>query len=164
MEDSIYQVAVPTLKGSETTLEEHKGKVLLVVNTASRCGLTPQLDGLESIRQEFKDRGFEILAFPSNDFAGQEPLEGEAIQEFCSTVYGSSFPVYGKIHVKGSKAHPLFKTLSKSKRTGGAGMEPKWNFTKYLIDRNGKIITYFLPITKPESSRVKKAIEKLLSE
>ena len=134
----------------------------MIVNTASKCGFTPQLDGMEELYKEFKDDGFEVLAFPSNDFAGQEPLEGEAIQQFCVTQYSANYPIFDKIHVKGKNADPLFEFFADKKLNGKFSSKPKWNFHKYLIDREGKVVDYFYAITKPTSSKIKRSIKKLL--
>ena len=164
MEDqkSIYQFSVKNIKQEEISLSKYKGKVLLIVNTASKCGFTPQLDGMEKLYEEFKEDGFEILAFPSNDFAGQEPLEGEAIQQFCVTQYSASYPIFDKIHVKGKNADPLFQFFSNKKLNGKFSSKPKWNFHKYLIDREGNVADYFYAITTPTSSKIKRSIKKLL--
>lgn len=162
MSDSIHQFSVPTLEGEEKSLEEYKGKVLLIVNTASKCGFTPQLDGMEDLYQEFRDEGFEILAFPSNDFAGQEPLEGEEIRIFCQTQYDASYPIFGKVHVRGSKAHRMYQFLADKRQNGSVRGAPKWNFHKYLVDQNGKVVRSFLTFTKPDAPKVKRAIKHLL--
>lgn len=160
---SIYNFSVKDTKGEITSISKYKGKVLLIVNTASKCGFTPQLDGLESLRQAYMDQGFEILAFPSNDFAGQEPLEGPAIEQFCMTNYSATYPIYDKIHVKGSEAHELFKFLSEKKLNGAINSKPKWNFHKYLINKEGQVVDYFYSFTSPTSKKVKKAVEHWLT-
>lgn len=162
MNQTIHQFTVKNLAGQEVDLEDYKGKVLLIVNTATECGFTPQLDGLEKLYKKYKDRGFEILAFPSNDFAGQEPRDGDAIQNFCEKNYGVSFPFFEKVHVKGSNKAPIFEFLSNKKQNGKVSSTPKWNFHKYLVDRDGKVVDYFYTFTKPEAKRLKRAIEKLL--
>ncbi|MFN4083062.1 MAG: glutathione peroxidase [Bacteroidia bacterium] len=159
---TIYDIKVKDLAGNEISLDAYKGKVLLIVNTASECGFTPQYRDLEILYKTYKDRGFEVLAFPSNDFGGQEPLMGEEIQHFCSEKYKTTFPVFDKVKVKGEFAHPLFKYLSDKKQNGKISTSPKWNFHKYLIDKNGRVVDYYLSITSPTSSRITKAIEKLL--
>ena len=164
MGKTIYDFKVKDVSGNEVDLADYKGKVLLIVNTASECGFTPQYKGMEEIRNEFKDSGFEVLAFPSNDFMGQEPLEGMEIQNFCERNYDTSFPVMEKVHVKGDDAHPLFKFLSDKKENGKVNSTPKWNFHKYLIDKDGNVIDYYYSITKPESSKVKKAVKKLIEK
>lgn len=159
---SIHQFTVKNLAGKDVPLETYKGKVLLIVNTASKCGYTPQLEQLEKLHEKFRDKGFSVLAFPSNDFGGQEPLNGEAIQEFCDRNYGVTFPVFEKIHVKGNKAAPLFHFLSDKKQNGAVASTPKWNFHKYLIDKEGRVVDFFYTITEPDAIRVQRAIEKLL--
>jgi glutathione peroxidase len=158
---SVYQFTVQQLNGEELSLAKYKGKVLLIVNTASQCGFTPQLADLVQLKKEFVDQEFEILAFPSNDFGGQEPLEGAAIEQFCSN-YGNNFPVFEKIRVRGPYAHPLYKYLSDKKENGKLTSTPRWNFHKYLVDGNGTVIDYFFPFTKPTSSKIRKKIQRLL--
>ena len=160
--ESIYQFSVKDIQQNEVSLSKYKGKVLLIVNTASKCGFTPQLDGMEQLYEEFKGDGFEVLAFPSNDFAGQEPLDGEAIQQFCVTEYSASYPIFDKIHVKGKDADPLFEFFSKKKLNGKFSSKPKWNFHKYLIDKEGKVVDYFYSMTTPTSGKIKRSIKKLL--
>lgn len=162
-ERSVYQFTVQNLDGEELNLLEYKNKVLLIVNIASDCGFTPQLKDLEILRKELQYEDFEILAFPSNDFGGQEPLEGVAISNFCKKNYEVTFPVFDKIRVRGSYAHPLYKFLADKKLNGRVGASPRWNFHKYLIDRNGEPSDFFYPFTKPNSSRIKKKINKLLN-
>lgn len=160
---TIYQFSVQNLSGREVDLLDFKGKVLLIVNIASDCGFTPQLRELENLYQEFQGQDFEIIGFPSNDFGGQEPLDGEAIGEFCQTNYGVSFPVFAKTRVRGTYAHPLFKFLADKKLNGNISSTPRWNFHKYLINKFGEPEDYFYPFTKPNSSKVKKRINKLLN-
>ncbi|POY35272.1 glutathione peroxidase [Solitalea longa] len=159
---NIYHHKVSNIKGEEVSLEQFKGKVLLIVNTATECGLTPQLRDLEQLHEEFKGQEFEILGFPSNDFGEQEPRSENEIQEFCMVNYGVSFPMFSKIHVKGENAHPFYKFLSEKKQNGKVNSKPLWNFHKYLIDKNGYVVDYFLPVTKPLNSRVKRKIKALL--
>jgi len=159
---SIHQFSVKDIQQKEVSLSKYKGKVLLIVNTASKCGFTPQLDGMEKLYEEFKADGLEILAFPSNDFAGQEPLEGEAIQQFCVTKYSASYPIFDKINVIGKDADPLFKFFSSKKLNGKFSSKPRWNFHKYLIDKEGRVVDYFYAITTPTSSKIKRSIKKLL--
>ena len=160
---SVYQFTVQRLNGTETNLLDYKGKVLLIVNTASEGGFTPQLKDLEKLYKDHEGDDFEILAFPSNDFGGQEPLEGAAISTFCEVNFGVSFPVFDKIRVRGEYAHPLYKFLSDKKLNGSVGASPRWNFHKYLINKEGEIVDFFYPFTKPSSSRIKKKINKLLN-
>ncbi len=162
-ERSIYQFTVPSLNGGERKLIDYKDKVLLIVNTASECGFTPQLKDLEVLRADFEGDDFRILAFPSNDFGGQEPLDGDAILNFCETTYDTHFEVFGKVRVRGAYAHPLYKFLADKKQNGHVGAAPRWNFHKYLINRDGEVVDFFYPFTKPNSSRIKKRIVKLLN-
>jgi glutathione peroxidase len=159
---TVYDYTAPLRGGGERPLSEYAGKVLLIVNTASECGFTPQLKGLQELQDRYGDEGFQVLGFPSNEFGGQEPLEGDAIEEFCAVNYGVSFPVFDKIHVKGSEQHPLFDFLSDRKRNGSVGAKPRWNFHKYLVGRDGRVLDYFLPITNPDAGRLTRAVEKAL--
>lgn len=159
---SIYQFDVQKLNGEEISLGGYKDKVLLIVNTASQCGFTPQLKDLAALKDEFKDKDFEILAFPSNDFGGQEPLDGDAIGAFCEN-YGSNFPVFDKIRVRGPYAHPLYKFFADKKENGKLSSVPRWNFHKFLIDKTGLITDFYYPFTKPTSSKIRKKIERLLT-
>jgi glutathione peroxidase len=152
---SIYQFNVKLIDGVETSLSAYKNKVLLIVNIATGCGFAPQLKELQQLREELNDQDFEILAFPSNDFGRQEPLDGEAIAVFCQLNHGVKFPIFQKIMVRGAAAHPLYKFLSQVST-------PRWNFHKYLINRNGEVVDYFYPFTTPMSSKVKKKILKLI--
>lgn len=160
---SVHQFSVQHLNGTEANLLDYKGKVLLIVNIASECGFTPQLKDLENLYKAHEGDNFEILAFPSNDFGGQEPLEGVAISEFCEVNFGVSFSVFDKIRVRGEYAHPLYKFLSDKKMNGSLGSTPRWNFHKYLINQDGELVDFFYPFTKPSSSRIKKKINKLLN-
>ncbi len=162
MSNSIHQFQVEDTTGAIVDLKKYAGKVLLVVNTASKCGFTPQLKDMEALYAEYKDQGLEVLAFPSNDFAGQEPLDGEAIAQFCMTKYEVSYPIFNKIKVKGKEVHPLYDFLSDKSKNGKVSSKPKWNFHKYLVDKEGKVVDYYFSTTKPTSGKVKKAIEKLL--
>jgi glutathione peroxidase len=162
-EKNIYRFNVEKLNGEEISLSDYKDKVLLIVNTASECGFTPQLKDLEILREQFAGRDFEILAFPSNDFGGQEPLEGEAIGTFCEVNYGAHYPTFNKIRVRGPYAHPLYKFLADKKENGYVKVAPRWNFHKYLINKQGEVTDFFYPFTKPTSSKIKKQIERLLS-
>lgn len=149
-ESTFYGFKATSLHGKEIDFRDYKGKVVLVVNTASKCGLTPQYEGLEKLYQKYKDQGLVILGFPSNQFANQEPGDEKAISEVCEINYGVSFPMFAKINVNGDDAHPLYKYL-KSKLGGIFGRRIKWNFTKFLVDANGKPIKRFAPITKPDA-------------
>ena len=143
---------------SEKLCETYADKVVLIVNTASKCGNTPQYDGLEKLYQEYGERGLVVLGFPSNDFAGQEPGTEAEIQEFCRLTYGVKFPMYEKLVVRGDAAHPFYKALA-----AAAGTEPRWNFHKYLIGRDGALITAFSPGTKPYDKAIVSAIETALA-
>ncbi len=148
------------IAGRSQALSKHQGKVALVVNVASRCGFTPQYEGLESLYRKYKDRGFVVLAFPCNQFGAQEPGTAEEIREFCETNYSITFPMFAKVDVNGETAHPLFKWL-KSAKPGMLGTESiKWNFTKFLIDREGKVVERYGSNTTPEALAAD--IEKLL--
>lgn len=163
-EKSIHQFTVNNIEGEEVNLADYEGKVLMVVNTASKCGFTPQLDDMEDIYREFREEGFEILAFPSNDFAGQEPLDGKEIQQFCQIKYDASYPIFEKVHVKGGDAHPVFNFLSHRSENGKISSTPRWNFHKYLIDKEGKVRTFFYTFTRPNANKVKRAIRRLIEE
>lgn len=150
MSDSIYGFTVVRLSGEEMSLDVYRGKVLLIVNTASRCGLTPQYAGLEALWQRFRERGLVVLGFPCNQFGAQEPGDADEIAEFCTTNYGVSFPMFAKIEVNGPHTHPLYAYL-KSAEPGVLGTEAiKWNFTKFLVDRSGKVVRRYAPTTTPE--------------
>jgi glutathione peroxidase len=146
-----------SLEGQPAPLAQWKGQVALVVNTASKCGLTPQYTGLEAMYGELKDRGFVMLGFPSNDFMGQEPGTAEEIRDFCSTNYKVTFPLFAKVKVKGDGKDGLYAWL-----TGGGLEEPTWNFTKFLVGRDGKVIARFGPKTAPDDPELRAAIEKAL--
>ncbi len=161
-EQSIHDFTVNDLSGEAVSLADYEGKVLLVVNTASKCGFTPQLQDLETLYQEYKDKEFVVLGFPSNDFGGQEPLEGAEIGAFCQKNYGVSFPVFEKTVVKGKDASDLYKFLSAKQKNAWVAMAPKWNFHKYLVNKEGKVMDYFVSTTSPTSDKIKKAIDKLL--
>jgi len=157
---SVFDFSAPDVAGRETALAEFRGKVLLIVNTASRCGYTPQYAGLEALYEKYKDRGLAVLGFPCNQFGAQEPGTEAEIAQFCSLNYGVTFPLFAKVDVNGAHAHPLFQFL-KSEKTGLFGTENiKWNFTKFLIDRQGKVTHRYAPATSP--SDLAADIEKLL--
>ena len=144
-----YNLEAKKINGEMVSMSEYKGKTVIVVNTASKCGFTPQFEGLEKLYEKYKDQGLVILGFPCNQFGKQEPGVGEEIEEFCQVNYGVSFPIFDKVNVNGSSTHPIFKYL-KSNLGGFLGSSIKWNFTKFVIDKNGKPIKRFSPITKPE--------------
>jgi glutathione peroxidase len=157
---SAYDFEAQTLDGKPAPLGDYRGKVLLIVNTASKCGFTPQYEGLEALYRKFKDRGLVILGFPCNQFGAQEPGDAAEIANFCSLTYDVSFPMMGKIDVNGPKAHPLYAWL-KGEKKGILGTEGiKWNFTKFLIDREGKVAGRFAPTATPQS--LESAIEALI--
>ncbi len=156
---SIYNINVKDINKKDISLERYRGKVLLIVNTASKCGLTPQFKALEILYKEYKEKGFEILGFPCNQFANQEPNEGKEISDFCQLNYGVTFNIFDKIDVNGEKTHELFKYLKKEKK-GVFGEKIKWNFTKFLVDKKGNVIKRIAPTTNP--LKLKNYIEKLL--
>ena len=149
MNNKFYNFTAKTLQGNEVTMNKYAGKTLLIVNTASKCGFTPQFEGLEKLYRKYQDKGLVILGFPCNQFANQEPGDEKSIAEGCMINYGVSFPMFSKIEVNGDGAHPIYKYLKKE-LSGLLGGRIKWNFTKFLIDSSGKPIKRFAPITKPE--------------
>ena len=156
----ITEIPVTAADGSPADLSAHKGKVLLVVNVASKCGFTPQYEGLEALHRRYADKGFEVLGFPCNQFGAQEPGNAEEIFNFCSLTYDVTFPLLGKIDVNGPQAAPIYKHLKKE-APGVLGSEAiKWNFTKFLVDRSGKVVKRYAPQTKPED--IARDIEGLL--
>jgi glutathione peroxidase len=159
----IYDFTLPSIDGQPLPLSNFKGKVVLVVNVASRCGFTPQYTALESIYEKYKDQGFVILGFPANDFGAQEPGINAEIKTFCSSKYNVTFPMYGKVSVKGDDQTPLYRFLPKDANPSLTG-DIKWNFTKFLVDRSGHVVDRFEPATKPDSPEVTSAIEKLLQQ
>ena len=154
-----YQFKAKSLQGKDISMKNYEGKVVLIVNTASKCGFTPQYEGLEALYKKYQDKGLVILGFPCNQFAGQEPGNETQIGEFCSLNYGVTFPLFSKIDVNGKNAHPLYKFL-KVQLPGTLGNEIKWNFTKFLLDRKGNPVKRFGSTTKPED--ITDDIEKLL--
>ncbi len=156
---SVYDFSAVTLAGTELALKQFEGQVLLIVNTASACGFTPQYKGLEDLQKALAPRGFSVLGFPCNQFGGQEPGDSGQIEAFCADNYSISFPMFEKIDVNGGNAHPLYKFL-KTEKSGLLGSSIKWNFTKFLIDRRGQVVARHAPTTKPES--LTKEIEALL--
>ena len=157
---TLYDFSALDITGRETPLEAYRGKVLLIVNTASKCGFTPQYDGLEALHRELAPRGFAVLGFPCNQFGAQEPGDEAEIANFCRTSYDVSFPMFSKIDVNGPQAHPLYKWLTSEARGILGTRAVKWNFTKFLIDRQGQVVDRFAPADKPEALR--RAIEKVL--
>ena len=157
---SLYDIPVTTIRGKTESLEAYRGKVLLVINVASRCGFTPQYEGLEKLYRKYRDRGFVILGFPCDQFGNQEPGGEAEIAQFCSLNFGVSFPMFAKVHVNGADAHPLFKHLTAERRGLLWSRSIKWNFTKFLIDRHGQAVKRFGSLTKPQ--RLEPRIEALL--
>jgi glutathione peroxidase len=157
---SVYDYTAKSLDGRDVALSDYKGKVLLIVNTASKCGFTPQYAGLEALYKDCHDRGLAVLGFPCNQFGRQEPGTAQDIGAFCEKNYGVTFPMFGKIDVNGPGAHPLYQYLKTEKRGLFGTRNIKWNFTKFLIDRTGKVIARFAPNTTPQT--IRPAIEKLL--
>ncbi|MCM3740481.1 glutathione peroxidase [Oceanobacillus luteolus] len=157
---SVYEYQAKTINGEEKSLADFEGKVLLIVNTASECGFTPQFKGLQELYKEIVNEKFEILGFPCNQFGGQDPGSDEEISSFCSANYGVSFPMFSKVDVKGENAHPLFKYLT-SEQKGILTEDIKWNFTKFLVDKNGKVVDRFSPQKEP--AKLKKDIELLIN-
>ena len=150
MTESVYGFTCRDGAGRDKSLEDYRGQVLLIVNTASKCGFTPQFAGLEELFKKYGERGFTILGFPCNQFGKQDPGSNDEIMEFCQLNYGVSFPMFGKIDVNGSDADPLFKHL-KSQAGGTLGDRIKWNFTKFLVNREGEVVKRYAPTTKPEA-------------
>ena len=156
----LTEIPFKTIEDKDTSLADYRGKVVLVVNTASKCGLTKQYEGLQNIYEKYKSKDFVVIGFPCNDFRNQEPGTAKDIQEFCKTEYDVSFPLMAKIHVKGDKQHPLYTAL-----TGPEGAFPgkvKWNFGKFLIGKDGKALARFEPKQTPESKKITSAIERAL--
>ena len=181
MSQSLYDIPLNKIDGSDATLGEHKGEVLLVVNVASKCGLTPQYEGLEALQEKYSGKKFSVLGFPANDFAAQEPGANDEIERFCKTTYGVQFPLYSKIVVTGEDKHSLYKYLTTAKpetedRDGmetmlrGHKMEPTpkpevvWNFEKFLINRQGQVVRRFAPDTAPDAPKLVEAIEAELAK
>ena len=180
MKTAITDIAVRRIDGSSTTLAEHQGKVLLVVNVASKCGFTPQYDGLEKLYRSYREHGLVVCGFPANDFAGQEPGSSDEIQSFCTTSFGVDFPMYEKISVTGPERHPLYDALieAEPKTTGDTqglrehlvefGITPTkepevlWNFEKFLVGRHGNVVARFSPEMEPEHPAIRSAVEKEL--
>ena len=180
MSASIYDIKVDHIDGSNTTMSEYQGKVLLIVNVASKCGFTPQYEGLQTLYETYADRGLTVLGFPSNDFLGQEPGTNEEIQQFCTTSFGVTFPMFSKIAVAGPTPHPLYlhlnssladakgrETLEESIRKHNAEPPPRpeviWNFEKFLVSRDGEVIGRFAPGVAPDSADLVAAVEEALA-
>jgi glutathione peroxidase len=159
---SIHEIELPRLDGKPAHLSDYAGKVILAVNVASKCGFTPQYAGLQALHDKYADRGFTVLGFPSNQFFNQEPGSAEQIQEFCSLNYGVSFPLFAKLDVKGSKQHPLYAILTEATDDAGKNGNVAWNFEKFLVGRDGRVVRRFRSKTVPEDPKVVEAIEALL--
>ena len=158
----MHEFTLNSIDGKPAPLSAYQGKVVLIVNVASRCGFTPQYAGLEALYEKYKDRGFAILGFPANNFGGQEPGTNEEIKTFCSTKYNVTFPMYSKISVKGDDQAPLYQYLTDKQANPATGGEVQWNFTKFLVDKSGKVVARFEPKVTPDSPDVAGAIEKAL--
>ncbi len=156
----IYDYKVKDKEGNDVSIKDYEGKVLLIVNTATGCGFTPQFDGLQDLYEKYQEQGLEILDFPCNQFGNQAPGSDEEITDFCNSRYGITFPQFAKIDVNGTNEDPLF-TFLKSQKRGMMGSKIKWNFTKFLVDRNGKVVARFAPTTTPEAIDVE--VAKLLT-
>ncbi len=161
---SVYDFTLPSIDGKPAPIAQYKGKVLLLVNVASKCGYTPQYEGLEALYEKYKDRGLVVMGFPANNFGGQEPGTNEEIKTFCSRTYHVSFPMYSKISVKDADKAPLYQFLTDKASSPATGGEIKWNFTKFLVDRNGKTIARFESNVAPGSADFNKAIEDALAK
>lgn len=159
---SVYEFKMKDIEGKEVSLSKYKGKVVMLVNVASKCGLTPQYEALQGLYTKYKDQGFVVLGFPANNFMGQEPGTEAEIKEFCSVKYNVTFPLFSKISVKGDDQHPLYQYLTSKETNPDFGGEIKWNFNKFLVGKDGKIIARFEPKVKPDSEEVVQAIEKAL--
>jgi glutathione peroxidase len=159
---NVLDFTLNSIDGKPAPLSQYQGKVVLIVNVASRCGYTPQYEGLERVYEKYKDQGFVILGFPANNFGGQEPGTNEEIKTFCSSKYSVKFPLYSKISVKGDDIHPLYKYLTDKQTNPATGGDIKWNFTKFLVGKDGKVIARFESAVTPESADVTGAIEKAL--
>ena len=160
---SIYDVPVNTLDGEPASLAEYKGKTVLVVNVASKCGLTPQYEGLERLHEQFADKGFAVLGFPCNQFGAQEPGSPEEIATFCSTTYGVTFPMFEKIDVNGDSRHALYEQLTATADAEGKAGDVVWNFEKFLIGPDGDVVARYRPLVDPEAPELVEQIEKLVS-
>lgn len=163
MNKTVYDFEALEFNGKKKSLRDYQGKVLLIVNTASKCFFTKQFKSLENLYRKYQDLGFEILAFPSNDFRNQEPLTGRTLETFCRINQQVSFPVFKRIHVVGEFVDPLYQYLAKIQENGKVASTPKWNFHKYLINKNGEVVDFFYSTTSPMSKKIHNRIEKLLA-
>lgn len=160
--DTVHEFNVTTIDGEEINLSEYSGQLLLIVNTASECGFTPQYEGLQALYEQYKDQGLVVLGFPANNFGGQEPGTDEEIKKFCKVNFDVSFPMFSKVSVKGENQHPLFQYLTSADNPDFTG-EIKWNFEKFLVGPEGNLLHRFRSKTKPKSQTIKKAIESVLN-
>jgi glutathione peroxidase len=159
---SLYDVPLTTLDGAPASLADHEGKALLLVNVASKCGLTPQYAGLEALQERYADRGFSVLGFPCNQFLGQEPGTSEEIATFCSTTYGVTFPLFEKLEVNGPDRHPLYAELTETPDAEGKAGDVAWNFEKFLVSPDGRVVARFRPQVEPEDPALVEAVEEQL--
>jgi glutathione peroxidase len=159
---ALYDIPLKTLSGEETSLAAQKGKAVLVVNVASKCGLTPQYEGLEKLHEQYADRGFTVIGFPCNQFKGQEPGTAEEIQEFCSTTYGVTFPLMEKVDVNGDDRHPVYDVLTAVADAEGHKGDVRWNFEKFLVSPTGEVVARFGPLVTPEDEKLVAAVESQL--
>ncbi|MBP7474499.1 MAG: glutathione peroxidase [Pyrinomonadaceae bacterium] len=160
---TMYEFTMKDIDGKDVKLDAYKGKVVMIVNVASKCGYTSQYEGMETIHKKYKDQGLVVLGFPANNFMGQEPGTEKEIKEFCSTKYGVTFPMFSKISVTGADQHPLYTYLTSKESNPEFGGDISWNFNKFIVDRNGKIVARFGSKDKPESEAVTAAVEKYLA-
>ncbi len=163
-EKSMYEFTMKNIDGTDVKLDSYKGKVVMIVNVASKCGLTPQYEGLEALYEKYKDRGLVVLGFPANNFLGQEPGTEKEIKEFCTLKYNVTFPMFAKISVKGTDQHPFYTFLTNKQSNPGFDGDITWNFEKFLADKDGKIIARFSPKTLPDDPKVVEAVEAALGE
>jgi glutathione peroxidase len=161
---SLWEIKVTDIDGNEVVLSKYKGNVLLIVNVASKCGFTPQYEGLQKIYEKYKDKGFYVLGFPANNFANQEPGTNEEIKDFCTTKYKVTFPMFAKISVKGDDIHPLYRFLTSKETNPNFYGDITWNFNKFLIDREGNVVARFSSKDAPESEAVTRKIEEYLAK
>ncbi len=161
---SVYDFTMKNIDGKEIALSDYKGKVLLLVNVASKCGLTPQYKEIQALHEKYKDKGLVVLGFPANNFMGQEPGSDKEIKEFCTLKYDVTFPMFSKISVKGSNQHPLYKYLTSKVENGVIDAKVSWNFQKFLVGKSGKVITSFGPQTSVADAEVVKTIEAALAQ
>ncbi|MFM9905352.1 MAG: glutathione peroxidase [Pyrinomonadaceae bacterium] len=163
-EKSMYEFTMRDIDGQDVKLDAYKGKVLMIVNVASKCGYTPQYEGLQALYQKYNEKGFVILGFPANNFMGQEPGSEKEIKEFCSTKYNVTFPMFAKLSVKGPDQHPLYNFLTNKATDSQFAGDISWNFNKFIIDRDGKIVARFGSDDTPESAKIAETIEKYLAQ